>query len=130
MDNKPESSIDIEKIALNILKDSRTYGIFPTPVDRIINYCELKINQNIDLSTIEPSFISKAFGLFVKAKRKVLGILDYFKNEILIDSTQNKNRNRFIKLHETGHKVIPWQEQVHRFDDKYSLDQETKLLFE
>ncbi|HEY3249601.1 MAG TPA: ImmA/IrrE family metallo-endopeptidase, partial [Ignavibacteria bacterium] len=132
MDQKPDSFCDIENIAINILKDSRSYGIFPTPVDKILNYTELKINTQNDLSSIEPSFISKAFNAFVLAKRKVLGLLDYFNKEIYIDSTQNYNKKRFIKLHETGHKVIPWQQEIMEYyvDDKRTLDPDTKELFE
>lgn len=132
MDSKPDSIKDIEKIAINILKDSRTYGILPTPVDKIVEYTELKINQNIDLGSIHPSFLSKAFNILVEAKRKLMGVLDFGNKEIYLDLNQNVNKNRFIKLHEVGHNSLPWQKEIFKFflDDKHTLDPDTKEMFE
>lgn len=47
-----QSIKDIEKISLEILKDSKSLDVFPTPIDRIVSYVDLKVSSNIDISQI------------------------------------------------------------------------------
>ena len=49
-----QSIKDIEKISLEILKDSKSLDVFPTPIDRIVSYVDLKVSSNIDGSPDKP----------------------------------------------------------------------------
>ena len=54
MKNLPlESASDIEKIAKNLLKESKANGILPTPVDRILQCAELQLAQDINLALMQ-----------------------------------------------------------------------------
>ena len=47
-----QSIKDIEKISLEILKDSKSLDIFPTPIDKIVSYVNLTVSSNVDISQI------------------------------------------------------------------------------
>ncbi len=126
-----ESRGDIENIAYNILKESKSWGRFPTPVNDIVNYAELTLDKSVDLSKVHPNFITRKLGVLKKALNKVLGAVDIRHKTIYLDLSVNPSKQKFIKLHETGHKVIPWQKKIFEFvDDKNTLAIDTKELFE
>jgi Zn-dependent peptidase ImmA (M78 family) len=117
------SSTDIEKISYDILKGSKAWGVFPTPVDKIVNYSELIINNQVDISNVHESYLHKATNALFKAISKVRGLLDRRKKTIYLDLSQLPTRRNFVKLHEVGHGVLPWQVKVHDVidDDDDSL---------
>jgi hypothetical protein len=118
-----EAAQDIEKIARNLLKTSKAWGKFPTPVENIISCAELTVEQGVDLSRVEPGFFSSNFGFLNSAISKVLGLIDFRHNTIYIDQSQKEPRKNFVKLHEVGHKVLPWQKDVlGRVDDDVTID--------
>lgn len=126
-----DSKSDIERIAFNILKESKSLGKFPTQVDKIVQYSELDHDKSIDLSKIHPGFVTKNIELLKKAIRKVRGAIDIREKTIYIDLSVNENRQRFIKLHETGHKLLPWQKNCYEFlDDDNTLSPSADELFE
>jgi Zn-dependent peptidase ImmA (M78 family) len=129
--DKPESAIDIEKIGRILLKESKAFGVFPTPVDKIIECAELKLAQNIDLSKVDEGFFSKKLDALQTALRKVRGLLDRRQKTIYLDLSQAVRRQRFVKLHEVGHEVCPWQNAypTHPDDDR-NLDPDIKELYE
>ena len=55
----------LEKIARNILFASKAWGKFPTPVDKIAEFAELQIEMGINLSKVEPDFITAKFELLI-----------------------------------------------------------------
>lgn len=123
---------DIEKISYNILKESKSLGIFPTPVDKIISYSNFAIDNKTDLKNIEDSFFdtlkAKLFdptksGL-LKALSKIKGIFYRDEKIIYIDSNLDKNlgKKNFVKLHEIGHGVLSWQDEI-----KLALDNDETL---
>ncbi len=124
---KLASSREIEKIVQNILLDSKCNDVLPTPVNRIIEYAELKINEGIDLSKVHPGFVKKYFTKIERIIKKVRGAIDFRKKEIYLDLNQKPERKNFVKLHETGHKVLPWHNDVFNFtDDDYNLSPNVK----
>lgn len=100
---------DIDKISKEILKQSKAYDTFPTPVDKIVNYAELNVAENINLSKLEPDFFDKFSGAFKNTLDKIRGLLDREEKVIYLDLDQTTNRKNFVKLHEVGHDVLPWQ---------------------
>lgn len=130
--NKIDSSKDIENVAFDILKGSKSLGVFPTPVDRIIQYAELKVNEKRDLSIIPKNYIGKSTEALKRALRKVRGVLDRSEKTIYLDLKQLPVRNKFTKLHEAGHHLLPWQRVMYEYiqDDEFSLDPDTEDEFE
>jgi len=123
--------IEIEKIAENLLVGSKAYDIFPTPVEDVLSYAELVVDQHLDLSR-PLTRLKSVYGKHLRpAFKKVLGILDRSANTILLDQSMNENRKRFVQLHEVGHKVLPWQAEIMEFaDDEYTIDPSIQVKFE
>jgi Zn-dependent peptidase ImmA (M78 family) len=125
------STAELEKIAKNILAGARAFGKFPTPVDEAIAYSELSLARGIDLSETESSLITVGRSFAGKVSRKILGIFDFHNKTIYLDHSQRTSRKNFIKLHETGHGVIPWQKDLLGFlDDEDTIAAEIKEEFE
>lgn len=129
-DSHPESAPDITKIALDILKASKAYNKFPTPVEKIVACAGLKLNKDVSLHEQSQNFFSKAFEGIGKVSKKVLGLLDLRQKIIYLDLNQNVNRNRFVQLHEVGHKACPWQEEAFCWDDEITISPDIEELFE
>ena len=89
---------DIETISYDILKSSKSWGIFPTPVDKIIDYSELIVEKNIDVSQIPHGYLSRASDSLRSALSKIRGILDRREQIIYLDYSQgDKKRNIIVK---------------------------------
>jgi Zn-dependent peptidase ImmA (M78 family) len=126
-----QSIKDIDKIVYDVLKNSKSLGVFPTPIDKIVSYSELICRSDIDITKIESSYLSKASDALFRAMSKVRGLLNRNTKEIYLDLSQLGSRQSFVKLHEVGHEIIPWQKKIHEFlDDDDTLDCETKEQFE
>jgi len=125
------SKKDIDKTSYELLKQSKALGILPTPIDKIIACSELIVAKNIDLSKAEDSFFERATIGIEKLWRNVRGFLDRWEKTIYIDLSQLPSRQNFVKLHETGHHVLPWQNATYQFlDDDQTLDPDIVEEFE
>lgn len=126
------SKNDIEKISYEILKGSKSLDVFPTPIDRIVSYAELVVRNDIDVSKIPSDYFSRASDALRRALTKVRGVLDRKERTIYLDLSQNISRRGFVKLHEVGHDVLPWQKKTHELldDDDDSLNADTSEEFE
>jgi Zn-dependent peptidase ImmA (M78 family) len=127
-----QSKKDIEKISIDILKASKSYGVFPTPIDNIMNYSELIVTGGIDIKSLEKKYKSFFFTDAIRTGlTKIRGFLDRREKIIYLDTTQNISRQGFVKLHEAGHNVLFWQKEILEFlDDDDTLDPATKEEFE
>jgi len=127
-----QSKKDIELISLDILKSSKSLDVFPTPVDKIVQYSDLVIAEGIDLKSLEKKYKTFHFSEALKSGlAKVRGFLDRSEKLIYLDLDQRESRQSFVKLHETGHNVLPWQKQTLQFlDDDETLDPDTMEEFE
>jgi Zn-dependent peptidase ImmA (M78 family) len=125
------SKKDIEKISFDLLKHSKALDKFPTQVNHIINYAELVINKDVDLSKIDESFISKTSKGLKNLMSNVRGFLDRREKIIYLDLAQGPTRRNFVALHEAGHNLLPWQHDIMEFMDyDATLDPETDEEFE
>jgi hypothetical protein len=104
-----DSAAEVEHLVRNLLRQSKAWGRFPTPVDEIAVHSKLVIERRLDLRTADPGFVSKNFGFLSSALDKILGLIDFRQRTIYLDQTMPENRKNFVKLHEVGHGVIPWQ---------------------
>lgn len=118
------SKKDIENISFDMLKSSKALDVFPTPIDKIINYSDLILETGIDLAELEKKHKGFDFNeAFKSGWSKIRGFLDRREKIIYIDTTQNVNRQGFVKLHEVGHSVLPWQNATMQFlDDDETLN--------
>jgi Zn-dependent peptidase ImmA (M78 family) len=125
-------SKDIDKVSFNLLKGSKSFDVFPTPVDKIVQYGEAVINNNINITSIHESYLKKATDALFKAVTKVRGLFDRTTRTIYLDQSLLPARKNFVKLHEVGHGVLPWQRKVHDVieDDDDSLSAYTIEEFE
>lgn len=122
---------DIETISYDILKSSKSWGIFPTPVDKIIDYSELIVEKNIDVSQIHHGYLSRASDSLRSALSKIRGILDRREKIIYLDYSQGDKKRNFVKLHECGHGVLQWQNDTTEFlDDDKTLSEHHSEEFE
>ncbi len=115
----------IEKIAFELLKSSKALDQFPTPVDDIIAHADLLVEMGVDLSKIETSFFERLSLDVSKIFSKVRGILDRKEKTIYLDLSQPNTRKNFVKLHEAGHHLLPWQKAI--FD---CIDNDQTLSYE
>lgn len=121
----------IEKIAYELLRSSKALDNFPTPVDDIIAHADLLVETGIDLSKIETSFFDKLTVDFSKILSKVRGVLDRKEKTIYLDLSQHVSRRNFVKLHEAGHHLLPWQKAIlDCIDNDHTLSHEVNEQFE
>lgn len=127
-----ESKKDIEKISYEILKGSKSLDVFPTPIDKIVSYAELMVENCVDLSKLPTNYLSKASDALKRAFGKIQGVLDRREKIIYLDLSTNTSKQKFVKLHEVGHKVLPWQENIAEIleDDEKTLDASCREEFE
>lgn len=126
-----KKSKEIENVVFDALSKSNSLGIFPTPVDSILKYANLRVSSGVDLSNIPSNFLPK-LSLFVRrGVAKIRGVLDRREKLVYLDLTQPESKKRFVKLHEVGHELCSWQGQLHNFlDDDETLDPDIKEQFE
>ena len=122
----------IEKHTRELLKRAGTHGRFPTPVDDIVAAAGLDVPKKSLLSRLA---IDEAPPHLKRALRKVTGrvraVLDRREREIHVDPTiSNQGRAAFIKLHEVGHDIYPWQRALGYADDDATFLPSIKNLFE
>lgn len=115
---------DIEKVSYELLKGSKSLHVLPTPVNQIVAYSEHAIRNDIDLSKVRENYITSKMDVLKRALAKVRGALDRRQKHIYIDMSQLPARQNFVKLHEVGHGVLPWQKAVYDLldDDDQSLE--------
>lgn len=126
----------IQKHANLVLQKADAFGVFPTPIADILD-AEKLIVADDDLSDerLIAQFRRKAksAGQSVRsAIRKVMGIFDAMAKIIYLDKTLHIAKVAFIKLHEAGHAVLPWQRGVYAMteDCEVSLAPEVAEEFE
>jgi hypothetical protein len=122
---------DIEKISYDILKSSKSWGKFPTSVDTIVQYSDLLVNTKVDVSKIHHGYLSHASDALRRALSKVRGLFDRDDKTIYLYLTQNDQKKNFVKLHEVGHGILPWQNMTTAFlDDDETLSMDHREQFE
>ncbi len=128
MDQHTKESID--KIVFDNLRNSKSLDVFPTPVDKIVQYCELDLKHKNDFHHFSSNYVPKKLDDFKRMMKKVLGVFDRENKSIYIDPSLPTTKKSFIKLHETGHDALPWQRDVLYLDDKMTLSIDAKEEFE
>lgn len=126
---------EIENISMDILKQSKSKDVLPTPVDQIVRFSDLVIDEKINLSDLNRSLLSRLGDALLanldNATKQIRGLLDRSEKTIYLDLSMLSQRQSFVKLHETGHGVLPWQKAtMHCIDDDDTLAPEVREAFE
>ncbi len=127
----------VEDRARKLLDRASAWGTLPTPIEDILKEARLQVAST---SVFDPARIlayinkktAEAAHLVKSALSKVFGIYDYEDRVIHIDDTVIESKQRFLKLHETGHHELPTHRKVFHFfqDCEKTLAPETADLFE
>ncbi len=129
-----EQSIEIRLAATKMLRDAGAVGIYPTPVDEIMRAAKIEIVP----IALDEGYLAKlrrkaeqAGKALLSALSKLWGVFDPKARIAFIDPETPKEKVPFLKLHEGGHAVLPWQSIFGLFEDcRKTLDPEIKAQFE
>lgn len=122
---------DVDRYAKAILAKAQVGTRLPTPVDDVITCARLAIAQNVSLEAKHEGFFTKSLGVLQSALKKAKGLVDLRENTIYLDLSALPSKQAFVKLHECGHKVLPWQREALLYiDDDNTLSPEVNEQFE
>lgn len=104
----------IEAQARQALERANAIGVYPTPIDEVYHAAKVTIaNDEIFDDGFLARFRKKASGALKSAIEKVLGLFDAKSNVVFLDHTVQGARKVFLKLHELGHAMLPWQKNIY-----------------
>jgi len=128
--------IAVRKQALQALHNAGALGIFPTPVDQILNAANVALASEEDFGSGVLDNFKKKFGQITdvvkRALSKVIGLLDIPAKIIFIEKSLHQAKKTFLKLHETGHAFLPWQMNAYALieDCEQTLDSDIADQFD
>jgi hypothetical protein len=129
----PEQRAKVRREAERALQDAGALGVFPTPVDRIMDVANVvEIKEDV----LNPSFLAKLRGSITgtlkSALEKVQGVFHAVAGLVYIDQSLYHARKVFVRLHEAGHGFLPWQRSMYALveDCEKSLDPHAADLFD
>lgn len=131
-----ESLADVKKHALIALQKAGALGVYPTPIDQVLEIANVVLAPEAEFSEGLLNKFKKKFDgvgdLVKKALSKVIGLFDATARIIYVDKTLYVTKKCFLKLHETGHSFLPWQSKLYSLveDCNQTLDADTADLFD
>lgn len=130
--SKPHSELDIRHLADLALRKAGALGRLPTPIDDLIAAAGIRDEadprglQEQFLASLAESVRDSWQALF----QKIRGIADLRERVVYVPAS-TLPRTLFVKGHELGHQVMPWQQLNSIYqDDDFSLSSETQELFD
>lgn len=133
---------DVTRRARSLLREADVGHKLPTPVDDIVARAGLVVSSDATLNEDHADFFAasqeyanalsgSSYGTLKSALRKTWGLIDLRDSTIYIDQAVSAQKQAFLKLHEVGHKVLPWQRDTYLFlDDEKTLHPEVNRLYE
>lgn len=104
----------IRKHARLALESADAFGVFPTPIDEIMAAAKVFVSEE-DLT--DERFLKKmakaAGGTLKRALDKILGVMHVAARIVYLDKAVHIAKVPFLKLHELGHAVLPWQKDIY-----------------
>lgn len=129
--NLTEVDPDVTRYAQAMLKRAGVGDRLPTPIDDVVACARLIVSEDLTLEVKNAGFLARSLGLVRSALAKVVGLVDLRENVMYVDPTKPRTKQGFVKLHECGHKVLPWQRDAYLYlDDETTLDPDVHALFE
>lgn len=123
----------VREHARKVLERADALGCLPTPIDQILDSENLFVApDNIFDDGFILKMVKKAGGLLKSALSKVMGVFDAIDRTIFINTALPKPKIPFLKLHEAGHAVMPWQAQMYKIvqDCDQTLDPDISEQFD
>lgn len=129
-----EQRDEVRLAARQALEDAGAFGVLPTPVDRILEASKVSVFPMV----LDEGYLARlrrtaesAGKALLSAISKVWGVFDPRARMAFIDPETPKEKLPFLKLHEGGHAVLPWQSVFGLFEDcRKTLDPDVKAQFE
>lgn len=115
------------------LERADALGRYPTPVQDVMDRARVAVaDHDLFDAGLLSRLTRKAGGVLKRALSKVLGVLDAKARLVYIDKALKVVKQTFLKLHETGHAVLPWQRDIYAVieDCEKTLDPETSEQFD
>lgn len=127
----PTERKTIQTHALALLRKSDALGVFPTPLEQLMEVAELVAAGEITLDLDERRKLRDKFGpLLDKALNLLQGAIHRKTREVWIQPDLHEMRRRFVLAHEIGHDVLPWQHELAYLDDDQRLGENVRIKFE
>lgn len=132
----PREYAKVKREAERMLAEADALGRFPTPISDILATAGVEVAPAEELDESFLNWIRKKAGgtgaTLKRALSKVLGLFDAKSRLIFVDRTVLAVKQAFIKLHETGHAVLPWQKDIYGVieDCEKTLSPEISDLFD
>ncbi len=129
----PAQHAAVRAAAKRALQAADAFGQLPTPVPAIMAAAGI---TELAEPILDPAYLAAQRGQagdrLKRALGKVQGLFDAAGRLVVIDRSLPAVRQTFIRLHETGHGVLPWQSQLYAVieDCQASLDPAVAELFE
>jgi hypothetical protein len=130
----PDHLAAIRAAADRALRDGGALNVFPTPVDTIMQAAKIEM---VPLA-IDEGYLARlrrkaesAGKALLSALTKAWGVFDPASRIAFIDPETPEAKLPFLKLHEGGHALLPWQSIFGLFEDcRMTLDPFVKAQFE
>lgn len=128
----PADLVVVEGRARRFLDRADAWGVFPTPVDTLMEAAKLQVAPK---SAFDPAVLfayikqktQKAAETLKHALGKVLGLYDSTEGIVHIDHGVGLTKQTFLKLHEAGHHEMPTHKTVFKFSRTVSKRLRLKL---
>ena len=123
----------VREEAERLLHKADALGAFPTPVSEIMDAGKIAVAPD---DALDEGFLRKirrkAGTALKRAISKVLGVFDAHERLVFIGRVLYEVKRTFLKLHETGHAVLPWQRDLYAVveDSEQELDPDIADLFD
>lgn len=129
----PDQYRKVRKEAEKLLARADALGRFPTPISDLMSAAKVVVAPE---NALDEGFLrklrKKASSALKQALSKVLGIFDATARLIFVDRSLGESKQTFIKLHEAGHGVLPWQRDLYAVveDCRQTLDPDVAEAFD
>lgn len=123
---------EIRAQAVRLLRRSDAIGVFPTPLEQVMEIAGLVAAGEILLDDNERRSLRKKFGGLVDlVLQKLQGVIHFRAREVWVQSELHEMKKRFVVAHEIGHDVLPWQHDLFAYlDDEQRLRQDVRISYE
>ncbi len=121
----------VSDYARHVLQAAGVGDCLPTPVDDIVACAGLRLCREVSFEEKLVEYQTAQPDILRRALSKTLGVVDLREDVVYLDQSVLPQKQAFLKLHEAGHKVLPWQRGIYLFlDDATTLDPDVRTCFE
>lgn len=128
---EPETRREIVRYAAALLNEAGVDSR-PTPLHVVQSAAGLVAAGELTLTLKDRERLVARFGTWVnRAWQNLLGSMDFRSDAIWVKPDLHPKRERWVRAHEIGHSILPWQRETFAYlDDQTRLNDATAALFE